>query len=271
MTDNHTESGSRHQHLEKKSILDLLNGIHAEDSTLALSVQIAIPQIETLCSLVLDRMQAGGRLFYIGAGTSGRLGIVDASECPPTYGVEHGLVVGIMAGGDGAMRKAVEFAEDDMAQGWLDLQSHEIRNNDVVVGISASGRTPYVLGALISCKEHGIATGCIVCNGHSAIASNCDAPVEVITGPEFVTGSTRMKAGTATKMVLNMITTSVMIKLGRVQGNKMVDMQLTNHKLIDRGTRMVMEETGMPYEEARNWLTRMGSVRKAVKAIKSDN
>jgi N-acetylmuramic acid 6-phosphate etherase len=211
-------------------------------------------------------MSRGGRLFYMGAGTSGRLGIVDASECPPTYGVEHGLVVGIIAGGDSAIRKAVEFAEDDTLQGFQDLEAYSVNENDVVVGISASGRTPYVLGALNACREKGIATGCIVCNPGSVIAAACNAPVEVVTGPEFVTGSTRMKAGTATKMVLNMITTSVMIRLGRVVGNKMVDMQLSNDKLIERGTRMVMQSTGLSEASSRELLLKYGSVRKAVEA-----
>ena len=263
---NITEQDSHYQNLHALSFMELLQGINTEDISVALSVQEKIPQIAALCELVYERMQIGGRLFYMGAGTSGRLGIVDASECPPTYGVEHGLVVGIIAGGDNAIRKAVEFAEDDTQQGFRDLEAYAVNEKDIVVGISASGRTPYVLGVLNTCREKGIATGCIVCNPDSAIASACDAPVEVVTGPEFVTGSTRMKAGTATKMVLNMITTSVMIRLGHVVGNKMVDMQLSNDKLIERGTRMVMQSTGLSEAEAKAMLLKHGSVRKAVEA-----
>jgi N-acetylmuramic acid 6-phosphate etherase len=261
---NLTEQDSHHQNLHELSFAELLTGINTEDMGVALAVQEKIHQITALCELVYSKMSEGGRLFYMGAGTSGRLGIVDASECPPTYGVEHGRVVGIIAGGDNAIRKAVEFAEDDTQQGFRDLQEYSVNQKDVVVGISASGRTPYVLGALNVCREKGIATGCIVCNPNSAIATACDAPVEVITGPEFVTGSTRMKAGTATKLVLNMITTSVMIRLGHVVGNKMVDMQLSNDKLIERGTRMVMQGTGLPEAEARALLLKHGSVRNAV-------
>lgn len=264
---NYTEESSDRNDLHELSIADLVKGMNEEDYTVAASVEMALEQISTLAELVYDRMKQGGRLFYMGAGTSGRLGVVDASECPPTYGVPHDRVIGIMAGGDGAIRKAVEFAEDDVEQGMADLEFHQITEKDVVVGISASGRTPYVLGALLKCRGRGIATGCVVCNPNSAIASASDAPVEVVTGPEFVTGSTRMKAGTATKMVLNMITTSVMIKLGHVEGNKMVDMQLTNHKLIERGTRMVMEKTGLDAETARVILLEHGSVRKAVNAF----
>ena len=263
---NLTEQDSKHQNLHTLSFHELLSGINTEDMGVAISVQEKIPQIEKLCELVYNRMSEGGRLFYLGAGTSGRLGIVDASECPPTYGVEHGRVVGIIAGGDTAIRKAVEFAEDDTRQGYLDLLEHGIGPKDVVVGISASGRTPYVLGALNECREKGIATGCIVCNPDSVIAKASDAPVEVVTGPEFVTGSTRMKAGTATKMVLNMVTTSVMIRLGHVVGNKMVDMQLSNDKLIERGTRMVVQATGLDESEAQAILLKHGSVRKAIEA-----
>ncbi|MFN4914220.1 MAG: N-acetylmuramic acid 6-phosphate etherase [Sphingomonadales bacterium] len=263
---NITEKDSNHQNLHLLSFPELLKGINTEDMGVALSVQEKLNQIAALCELVYERMSRGGRLFYMGAGTSGRLGIVDASECPPTYGVEHGRVVGIIAGGDTAIRKAVEFAEDDTQQGFRDLQAYDINEKDIVVGISASGRTPYVLGALNTCREKGIATGCIVCNPDSAIAAACDAPVEVVTGPEFVTGSTRMKAGTATKMVLNMVTTSVMIRLGHVVGNKMVDMQLSNDKLIERGTRMVMQSTGLSEADARAMLLKHGSVRKAVEA-----
>lgn len=263
---NFTEKANDRDNLHELSIAELVRGINEEDYLVAEAVEKSLAQVAALAELVYSRLQQGGRLFYLGAGTSGRLGVVDASECPPTYGVPHGMVVGIMAGGDGAIRKAVEFAEDDTAQGFKDLEEYQVTEKDVVVGISASGRTPYVLGALDMCRKSGIATGCVVCNPGSAIAHSSDAPVEVVTGPEFVTGSTRMKAGTATKMVLNMITTSVMIRLGKVQGNKMVDMQLSNHKLIERGTYMVMEKTGLGAEEAKKILLEHGSVRKAVEA-----
>lgn len=266
-----TESGSNHQNLDQLSTEELLQGINAEDSSLAGKVAMAIPEIAALCEAVYGKMKSGGRLFYLGAGTSGRLGIVDASECPPTYGVPHGMVVGIIAGGDTAILTAVEFAEDDTSQGFADLQLHHVSPADVVVGISASGRTSYVLGALQQCHSAGITTGCIVCNTGSAIADASDFPVVVETGAEFVTGSTRMKAGTATKMVLNMITTSVMIRLGHVQGNQMVDMQLTNHKLIERGTRMVEARTGLNTETSKALLLQHGSVRKAVDAWKAAN
>jgi N-acetylmuramic acid 6-phosphate etherase len=213
-------------------------------------------------------MQQGGRLFYMGAGTSGRLGVVDASECPPTFGVDFGKVIGLIAGGDGAIRKAVEFAEDSEEQGWKDLQAHNITTNDVVVGIAASGRTPYVIGALKKCNEEGISTGCVVCNAGSTVAAVSKFPIEVVVGPEFVTGSTRLKSGTAQKLVLNMLTTCTFIQLGHVKGNKMVDMQLSNYKLVDRGTRMVMEETGLNSEEAKALLLKEGSVRLAVDSLK---
>lgn len=259
-----TEKPSLHQHLETKSVSELLQGINSEDKTVALAVEKALPQIDALVNEIVQNMQLGGRLFYLGAGTSGRLGIVDASECPPTFGVEHGLVVGIIAGGDGAIRKAVEFAEDNREQGWKDLEAHNINASDVVVGITASGTTPYVLGAVEACNNHGIITGGITCNYGSPLGSLAKFPVEIDTGPEFVTGSTRMKAGTAQKMALNMITTATMIKLGRVKGNRMVDMQLTNEKLIERGARMVMESTGLDYDSAKKRLLEKGSVRKAV-------
>ncbi|MBP6698122.1 MAG: N-acetylmuramic acid 6-phosphate etherase, partial [Flavobacteriales bacterium] len=215
---------------------------------------------------IVERMRRGGRLFYLGAGTSGRLGIVDASECPPTFGVPHGLVVGLIAGGDAAIRKAVEFAEDDRAQGWKDLQEHAIGADDTVIGIAASGGTPYVVGALEHCRAQGILTACITCNPGSPVTAVCDHPIAVVVGPEFVTGSTRMKSGTAQKLVLNMISTSVMIKLGRVKGNRMVDMQLSNVKLIDRGTRMVMDGLGIGYDAANTLLKQYGSVRRAIEA-----
>jgi N-acetylmuramic acid 6-phosphate etherase len=263
-----TESDSRYTHLEKMSITELLKNINKEDKTVPLAVEKAIPQIEKLVKIIVSQMKKGGRLFYMGAGTSGRLGIVDASECPPTYGIEQGRVVGIIAGGDTAIRKAVEFAEDDETQGWKDLQSYKITTKDVVVGIAASGSTPYVIAALKACNAKKIATGCVVCNANSVVAKTAKYPVEVISGAEFVTGSTRMKAGTAQKLALNMISTSVMIKLGRVKGNKMVDMQLSNNKLVKRGTNMLVKELGLDYHIAQKLLLKHGSVRKAVDAFK---
>ncbi len=264
-----TESDSFYDHLEKMSVTELLNNINKEDKTVPLAVEKAIPQIEKLVNETVNRLQNGGRLFYLGAGTSGRLGIVDASECPPTYGIPQGVVIGLIAGGDEAIRKAVEFAEDDLKQGWLDLVNYNITSKDVVVGIAASGSTPYVIGALKKCNEQNILTGCITCNANSEMAAVSKFPVEVIVGPEFVTGSTRMKSGTAQKLVLNMLSTSVMIKLGRVKGNKMVDMQLSNNKLVDRGAKMLMKNTGIEnYEEAKALLLAHGSVRKATEAYK---
>ena len=259
-----TESDSNYDGLEKMSVFDLLLNINKEDKTVANSVAEQIPQIEKLINAIVLQMKNGGRLFYLGAGTSGRLGIVDASECPPTFGVDHGLVVGLMAGGDKAIRKAVEFAEDSSSLGWEDLKTHNITSRDVVIGIAASGTTPYVIGALKKCQDEKIITGCIVCNEGSPVSEVSDYPVEVVVGPEFVTGSTRMKSGTAQKLVLNMISTSVMIKLGKVKGNKMVDMQLSNNKLVDRGTKMIMQELGVNYETAHALLEKYGSVRKAV-------
>lgn len=249
-------------------VSELLHSINNEDKTVPNAIELVIPHIERLVTAIVERMQQGGRLFYIGAGTSGRLGIVDASECPPTFGVDHGLVVGIIAGGDTAIRKAVEFAEDDEEQAWKDLQEHDINEKDTVIGIAASGRTPYVIGGVKAADQAGLLTGCITCNHGSALAESVQHPVEVVVGPEFVTGSTRMKAGTAQKLVLNMISTSVMIQLGKVKGNKMVDMQLSNHKLVDRGTRMVMEELGIVEETAKALLMEHGSVRKAVEAYR---
>jgi len=263
-----TESSSKYDNLEHMSVRELLENINREDATVPHAVTKSIPQIEVLVPLIVEKMKLGGRLFYVGAGTSGRLGIVDASECPPTYGVPHGLVIGLMAGGDQAIRKAVEFAEDDPEGGWRDLLDHDINEHDVVIGIAASGRTPYVIGAVERARAVGIITGCITCNTDTKLAEAAEFPIEVIVGPEFVTGSTRMKSGTAQKLVLNMISTSVMIKLGRVKGNKMVDMQLTNVKLIGRGTRMIMEELGVGEEEASNLLKEHGSVRKAVDSRK---
>lgn len=259
-----TESDSNYDRLEEMSVAELLSNINREDQTVPMAVARAIPQIEALVMAVVQRMREGGRLFYIGAGTSGRLGIVDASECPPTYGVEHGLVIGLIAGGDRAIRYPVEFAEDNREQGWIDLSEYAISNKDVVVGIAASGGTPYVVGALERCGKEGIVTGCITCNAGSAVAQVADFPVEVVVGPEFVTGSTRMKSGTAQKLVLNMLSTSIMIQLGRVRGNKMVDMQLSNRKLVHRGTAMVMQHTGLSQQEAEELLLKHGSVRKAI-------
>ncbi len=265
---NTTEQDSHYTHLEQLPVAELLQHINQEDRTVPEAVAKALPQIEKLVQAVTEKMRAGGRLFYIGAGTSGRLGVVDASECPPTFGVPFDWVVGIIAGGDSAIRKAVEFAEDDAEQAWKDLQEFNITANDVVVGIAASGRTPYVIGGLRKANEEGLITGCVVCNAGSPVAAEAQFPVEVVTGPEFVTGSTRMKAGTAQKLVLNMLSTAVMIQLGRVKGNKMVDMQLTNHKLVDRGTRMIMQEIGVDEPTAAQLLNEHGSVRKAVDAYK---
>ncbi len=267
---NTTEQESNHQNLDKMSIGELLTNINREDQSVPNAVAKAIPQIEQLIEVTAERMADGGRLFYIGAGTSGRLGILDASECPPTFGIPFDWVVGIIAGGDVAIRKAVEFAEDDVEQAWKDLKEYGINERDVVVGIAASGTTPYVIGGLKAAKTAGLVTGCIVCNEGSPIAENADFPIEVVTGPEFVTGSTRMKAGTAQKLVLNMLSTSVMIRLGRVKGNKMVDMQLTNHKLFDRGTRFIQEETGISENEAKVLLESLGSVRKVIEHLKQN-
>jgi N-acetylmuramic acid 6-phosphate etherase len=262
-----TESTSNHENLEKKSVMELLKGINQEDKSVPLAIENVLPQIELLVEHIAVRMKSGGRLFYIGAGTSGRLGVVDASECPPTFGVSHDLVVGIIAGGDTAIRKAVEFAEDDTEQAWKDLRAYEVNEKDCLVGIAASGRTPYVIGGLNEARKRNMLTGCIVCNSASPVAEACEFPVEVIVGPEFITGSTRMKAGTAQKLVLNMITTAVMVMLGKVKGNKMVDMQLSNDKLVERGTRMVMNELEIGFDEAQDLLLKNGSVRKAVESF----
>jgi len=264
-----TESDSVYNDLDTLSVKALLTGINNEDAKVALAIQKCIPSIEKLVEATVQRMKVGGRLFYLGAGTSGRLGVVDASELPPTYGVEHGLVIGLIAGGDAAIRKAVEFAEDDVNVGWNDLQKNNITNKDVVIGIAASGSTPYVVGALKTCRANGILTGCITCNENAPVIAESDFPVVAIVGPEFVTGSTRMKAGTAQKLVLNMISTTTMIQLGRIKGNKMVDMQLSNNKLIDRGTRIIMDQTGLEYEKAKDLLEKHGSVRKAVDYFKT--
>jgi N-acetylmuramic acid 6-phosphate etherase len=260
-----TESESNYRYLEKMTVNELLRNINKEDKSVADATEKAIPQIEQLVHIIADKMLAGGRLFYIGAGTSGRLGIVDASECPPTYGVPYGLVIAIIAGGIKAITEAVEFAEDDLEQGWLDLQEHNINNKDVVIGIAASGTTPYVIAALNKCRAHNIVTGSICCNADAPISAAADYPIEAIVGPEFVTGSTRMKSGTAQKLILNMISTSVMIQLGRVEDNKMVNMQLTNDKLIERGVKMLMEKMHTDdYEAAKNLLLQSGSVKKSL-------
>ncbi len=263
-----TEASSHYEDLEKMSVLDLLTNINKEDKTVPYAVEKVIPQLEKLVSEIVVRMKRGGRIFYIGAGTSGRLGVVDASECPPTYGVPQGVVVGIMAGGDAAIRKAVENAEDDEAQAWKDLQMHNINEDDTVIGIAASGRTPYVIGGVREARRHGILTGCITCNPNTKLAAEVEHPIEAVVGAEFVTGSTRMKSGTAQKLVLNMLSTAVMVQLGRVKGNKMVDMQLSNIKLVDRGVKMVMGELGIDYEQAAALLSEYGSVRKAVDNFK---
>ena len=259
-----TESASQHQDLEKKSVGELLHIINQEDQKVAFAVKQAIPQIERLVELIIPRMKTGGRLFYIGAGTSGRLGIVDASECPPTYGVPHDWVIGVMAGGDGAIRKAVEFAEDDESGAWRDLEEFAPNQTDTIIGIAASGRTPYVVGGLEAARNKGLLTGCIVNNLESRVAAAAEYPIEVLVGAEVVTGSTRMKAGTAQKLVLNMISTTVMIGLGRVKGNKMVDMQMANLKLIERGVQMIMEELNIDEQTARELLKKYGTVRGAI-------
>jgi N-acetylmuramic acid 6-phosphate etherase len=270
MTKKITESDSHYDNLEKMSVRALLQGINAEDKTVPFAIEKIIPEIEKLVNALVPKLKKGGRLFYLGAGTSGRLGIVDASECPPTFGVEHGIVIGLIAGGDAAIRRAVEFAEDDEMQGWKDLLAHKITSNDVVIGIAASGSTPYVVGALKQCNNRKILTGGITCNPGSEVVKTAKFPLVAQVGPEFVTGSTRMKSGTAQKLILNMISTSVMIKLGRVKGNKMVDMQLSNNKLIDRGTKMVMNSLNVSYEKASTLLNKYGSVRKVMAAKKQD-
>ena len=260
-----TEQDSLYDGLEKMSVSDLIQNINNEDQKVALAVQKSIPQITLLTEQIVQKMKNGGRLFYIGAGTSGRLGILDASECPPTFGVPHDLVLGLIAGGDSAIRKAVEFAEDSTSQGWNDLQEYQISEKDVVVGIAASGTTPYVISTLEKCNQNNIITGCITCNENSPLHEVAQFPIVVVVGPEFVTGSSRMKAGTAQKMVLNMLSTTTMIKLGRVKGNKMIDMQLSNDKLVDRGIRMLVNELNIETSEASILLNKYGSVREAIK------
>ncbi|MBN2638616.1 MAG: N-acetylmuramic acid 6-phosphate etherase [Bacteroidales bacterium] len=262
-----TEQESKYQHLEKQSVYDLLKSINAEDYSIPSVLEENIPQIEKVVDEIVARLKKGGKLFYLGAGTSGRLGIVDASEIPPTFGTPHDLVIGLIAGGDEAIRKAVESAEDDPEQAWKDMQKYNPGVKDAVIGIAASGRTPYVIGGVSTARKMGLFTSCITCNPNSKLADSVDIPIELIVGPEFVTGSTRMKAGTATKLALNMISTAVMIQLGRVKGNKMVDMQLTNQKLVERGTRMIVEETGFEPDEAKRLLLLYGSVRKVLNIL----
>ena len=264
-----TESPSYYDNLEKMSTGELLRGINEEDKTVPVAVEKAIPMVERLVDAVVPKMEQGGRMFYIGAGTSGRLGIVDASECPPTYGVPHDLVIGLIAGGDPAIRQAVEFAEDDFGQAWKDLSEYQISTQDVLIGIAASGRTPYVIGGLRDAQKQGIITGCITCNSHSEVGKYADYPIEVVVGPEFVTGSTRMKSGTAQKLILNMISTTVMIRLGRVRGNKMVDMQLSNTKLVKRGVNMIMAELDVDEATAQELLEKFGSVRQAIDSTRT--
>jgi N-acetylmuramic acid 6-phosphate etherase len=259
-----TEEQGPYRHLEKMSTLELLTFINKEDQLVPQAVALSIPQIKKLTEIITDKMLGGGRLFYLGAGTSGRLGILDASEIPPTYGMPYGLIIGLIAGGEKAIRTPVENAEDDRDQGWYDLYDFEVNEKDVVIGIAASGTTPYVIGALEKCREEKIVTGCVTCNPGTPLAAASDYPVEVIVGPEFVTGSTRMKSGTAQKLVLNMISTTVMIRIGRVEDTRMVNMQLTNKKLIERGTSMLMNQTGITdYEKAKSLLLQFGSVKKA--------
>ena len=266
-----TEQDSNYNHLEKMSISELLSNINNEDKTVPLAVEKAIPQIELLVEIIVNKLKKGGRIFYLGAGTSGRLGIVDASECPPTFGVSHDLVIGLIAGGDTAIRKAVEFAEDSLTQGWEDLKLYNVSTDDVVIGIAASGTTPYVISALKECNNRNIVTGCITCNKNSPLSNTAKYPIEVIVGPEFVTGSSRMKAGTAQKLVLNMITTTTMIQLGHIKGNKMVDMQLSNNKLVDRGTKMIMTELNITEEKAKDLLNKYKNVRLAIKNYTNGN
>ena len=263
-----TEQDSKYNHLEMMSISSIIRNINSEDKTVPLAVEKSLPQIVKLTEQIVEKLKIGGRLFYIGAGTSGRLGVLDASECPPTFGVPHELVVGLIAGGDYAIRKAVEFAEDSKNQGWLDLQEHSISDKDVVIGIAASGTTPYVIAALEKCNEHNITTGSISCNKNSPLTLTAKFPIDVVVGPEFITGSSRMKAGTAQKLVLNMISTATMIQLGKVRGNKMVDMQLSNNKLIDRGEKMIVKELNIDQIEASKLLQEYGSVRNVIQNYK---
>ena len=264
-----TEQPSLYNDLESKSVEEILKEINAEDHKIADAVQKTIPQIEKLVEQILPRVKEGGRIFYMGAGTSGRLGVLDASEIPPTFGMPSNVVIGLIAGGETALRNPVENAEDNTEQGWQDLLAYNINPKDTVIGIAASGTTPYVIGAMHTAREHGILTGCISSNPNSPMAAEADVAIEMIVGPEYVTGSSRMKSGTGQKMILNMISTTVMIGLGRVKGNKMVNMQLSNHKLVDRGTRMIIEELQLSYQEAEALLLQYGSVKKAVEAYRN--
>jgi len=266
-----TEQDSNYKHLEKMTIHEVLKNINTEDKTVPQAVDKALPQIEKLVEQIVQKLKSGGRLFYLGAGTSGRLGILDASECPPTFGVPHDLVIGIIAGGDTAIRNAVEFAEDSTNLGWKDLQAYNIKDKDVVVGIAASGTTPYVISALEVCNQNNIITGCITCNQNSPLSQTAQFPIEVVVGPEFVTGSSRMKAGTAQKLVLNMLTTTSMIQLGHIKGNKMVDMQLSNNKLVDRGIRMIIQELEVSEKVATQLLKEYKSVRAAIQNYNHGN
>lgn len=265
-----TEQASHYNNLDKMSTLEILKNINEEDKTVASKVQKSIPELKILIDIIVSKMNKGGRLFYIGAGTSGRLGVIDASECPPTFGVPDDWIIGIIAGGDIALRKAIENAEDDLNQAWVDLLEYNISKNDIVIGVAASGATPYVIGGARKARENNITTACIVCNNNSPLTLEVEYPIELVVGPEFVTGSTRMKAGTAQKLVLNMISTSVMIKLGRVKGNKMVNMQLSNKKLINRGIKMIMEELEIDKKGASKLLTKHKSVRKALDTFKKE-
>ena len=262
-----TEQPSLYRNLEKMPVSELLISINQEDKKVAACVEKVIPSINKLVSAATDKMLSGGRLFYIGAGTSGRLGILDASECVPTFGVPKGLIIGIIAGGETAIRNPVEFAEDDTSQGWKDLCEMNISSKDFVVGIAASGTTPYVIGALNECQKNNILTGSISCNPESPLSNAANFPIEIIVGPEFLTGSSRMKAGTAQKLVLNMISTSIMIQLGRVEDNKMVNMELTNNKLVDRGVKMILETEDLNYNDAKELLLKYGSVKKAKQSL----
>ena len=266
-----TESASYFDNLEKMTVGELLKNINREDSKVHIAVSKAIPQIEKLISMIIGRMKKGGRIFYLGAGTSGRLGVLDASEIPPTFGVPGTMVIGLIAGGETALRHSVEAAEDDLSKAWKELDIFNINKKDTVIGIAASGTTPYVLGGIMKARENGILTGCITCNPGSKLEEAAEIPIVVVVGPEFVTGSTRLKAGTAQKMILNMITTTVMIKLGRVKGNKMVNMQLSNKKLIERGTRMIVEELNIQREAARLLLLQNGSVKKALESYRKNS
>lgn len=265
-----SEQSSLYNDLEKKSVSELLHDINNEDKKVAFAVEKAIPQIEKLVTEIVARMKRGGRIFYMGAGTSGRLGVLDASEIPPTFGMDPSWVIGLIAGGDIALRNPVENAEDDTNQGWKDLEAFNINDKDTVIGIAASGTTPYVIGAIEEAKKHGILTAAITSNPDAPVSQAADIAIEMVVGPEYVTGSSRMKSGTGQKMICNMITTSVMIQMGRVKGNKMVNMQLSNAKLVDRGTRMVVEELGLPYDEAKRLLLLHGSVKNAVDAYRSE-